>query len=199
MFRYREIKILATAFAARVRDRYRPATPDEEQYALDDREAVVRANTLPFDRELDDAAITLACLLLEPVEGVASRWVPRADTLSLDANAEDDIETLAGIIAHAATTGYEPVPYAIATEFEIASGISSNSRELVADSINSAEFTTTALYELVFDRACTLLDRWNGEAGLWWTVEEPELPFDRELDAANPPLTIISTEKDAPF
>jgi hypothetical protein len=111
MFRYREIKILATAFAARVRDRYRPATPDEEQYALDDREAVVRANTLPFDRELDAAAITLACIMLEPEEGVESRWVPRTDALSLDVDAKDDIETLAEIIARKAIINHEPVPY----------------------------------------------------------------------------------------
>jgi hypothetical protein len=184
MSSYRLIRILANQFVAQVQARYRPATPDEVPFALSTDDAVGR-----IDRPRDAETIPATVLAAITLDEVSEHWVPRTDALSADA--KDDIETLAEIIARKAIVGYEPVPYAIATEFEIASGISSNSRELVADSIKSAEFTATAVYELVFDRACALLDSWNGEAGLWWTVE---LPFD-----GDPPLTIISTEKDAPF
>jgi hypothetical protein len=77
-----EISDLATTFVAKVQARYRPATSDEYPHALDDDDAIVRANDLPFDYEksdLYDEAVSLACCLLEPAEGVVLRWVPRTD------------------------------------------------------------------------------------------------------------------------
>ena len=65
--------------------------------------------TLPFDRELDAAAITLACIELEPTEGAASRWIPRID--ALDPNNKEDVELLATITARKAIINHEPVPY----------------------------------------------------------------------------------------
>ena len=79
---YDEINDLATAFVAKVQARYRPATSDEILHALDDFDAIVRANDLPFDYEksdLYDGAVILACVMLEPAEGVMLRWVPRTD------------------------------------------------------------------------------------------------------------------------
>jgi hypothetical protein len=81
-----EINDLATTFAAKVQARYRPATPDEAPHALDDFDAIVRANDLPFDYEksdLYDEAVILARVMLEPTEGVMPCWVPRTGKLHL--------------------------------------------------------------------------------------------------------------------
>ena len=81
-----EIHDLATTFVAKVQVRYRPATSDEAPHALDDFDAIVRANDLPFDYEksdLYDEAVILACVMLEPTEGVMPCWVPRTGKLHL--------------------------------------------------------------------------------------------------------------------
>jgi hypothetical protein len=176
MTNYREIKILATILTAKVQARYRPATADEEPYALDDREAIIRVNDLlPFS-ELPDAAIILARIALEPEEGVASRWVPRADALNPDA--EDDIETLAEIIARKAVAGYEPVPYYVVKELGRSGGML-ESVELVDAVITPDEFTSDAVGQQVCDQACERLDEWNDDGtGLWWQTEPEELPLD---------------------
>jgi hypothetical protein len=194
MSRYREIKILATAFATKARARYRLATPDEED-VLSDEEAIVRANTLPFDRELDAAAITLACIELEPTEGAASRWIPRID--ALDPNNKEDVELLATITARKAIINHEPVPYEFLEKIGEGGEWWDTSFDLI-DAVLAPEVPVPeATYAMVFDRAVELLNAWSGDAnGFWWrtTEPEPELPFD-----GDPPLTIISTEKDAPF
>ena len=77
-----EIQRLADIIRPQAQARYRPATSDEYPHALDDEDAIVRANDLPFDYEksnLYDEAVSLACCLLEPAEGVMLRWVPRTD------------------------------------------------------------------------------------------------------------------------
>jgi hypothetical protein len=81
---YNEIHDLATTFVAKVQACYRPATSDEAPHALDDSDAIMRANGLPFDydkSDLYDDAVSLACVMLEPAEGVMPRWVPRTDPL----------------------------------------------------------------------------------------------------------------------
>jgi hypothetical protein len=188
---YRTLKILATIYADAVRDRYRSATPDEAPYALTDEEAVVRANDLPFDRELDAAATTLACIMLEPTEGVESRWVPRTDALSLDA--EDDIETMAEIFARKAIRGYEPVPYQIVKEIGRNSSML-ESGELAYDTLDSGDFTSEEVFQRVFDETYAIIEEWNeSNGGLWWRETEPEPEPELLLDD-NPRI-----EKDIPF
>ena len=65
-----EIQRLAEILVNRVQARYRwaDATSGEERYALDDDDAIVRANDLPLDydkSDLYDEAVALACCLLE--------------------------------------------------------------------------------------------------------------------------------------
>jgi hypothetical protein len=180
-----EINDLATTFVAKVQARYRPATSDETPHALDDGDAIVRANDLPFDyakSDLYDEAAIQACVLLEPAEGVMPRYVPRADALSADA--EDDIETLAEILARAAIAGYEPVPYSITKEVEANSNMS-ESGELVADILDSDAFTSEVIFQRVFDATCAIVDEWNeSNGGLWWPKTEPEPP-ENDLFAEN--------------
>jgi hypothetical protein len=191
MSTYRQIKVLAITLVGEIWSRYKPAAPDEEPHALTSEEAIARVNTLAFcaDRTLHEAAETLAATNLEGTKGMATRWVPRAAALSLDA--EDDIETLAEIIAHKAIQGYEPTPYQIVKEV----GENSNmleSAELVDAYVDSDAFLSDAIYQRVFDSACALLDEWNNNAGLWWP-EEPGLPLD------DPPPEDTETGKDVPL
>jgi hypothetical protein len=173
---YDEIDDLATTFVAKVHARYRPATYDEAPHALDDSDAIIRANGLPFGYEksdLYDEAVISACVMLEPAEGVMLSWVPRTNKLSIDAN--DDIETLAKIFAHKAIAGYEPVPYHITKEVRPNSNMF-ESGELVANILDSDDFTSEVIFQRVFDATCAIVDEWNASnGGLWWPKTEPDL------------------------
>ena len=106
-----EINDLATTFAAKVQARYRPATPDEAPHALDDFDAIVRANDLPFDYEksdLYDEAVILACVMLEPAEGVMPRWVPRTGNFICNRRAQPDAATNRGGIEMYSVQGFRP-------------------------------------------------------------------------------------------
>jgi uncharacterized protein YacL (UPF0231 family) len=180
-----EINDLATTFVAKVQARYRWATCDESSHALEDDDAIVRANDLPFDYEksdLYDEAVSQACVLLEPAEGVMPRWVPRTNKLSFDA--DDDIETLANIFAHKAIAGYEPVPYQIVKEAPN-NNVFESSEELVANILDSDAFTSEVIFQRVFDATCAIVDEWNeSNGGLWWPKTEPEPP-ENDLFAEN--------------
>jgi hypothetical protein len=184
---YNEIDDLATTFVAKVWARYRPAASDEFPHALYDNDAIIRANGLPFDYEksdLYDEAVILACVLLEPAEGVMPRWVPRTNKLSFDA--DDDIETLAKIFAHKAIAGYEPVPHYITKEVRPNSNMF-ESEELVANILDSADFTSEVIFQHVFDATYTIVDEWNeSNGGLWWPKTEPE-PLENDLFAEDLP------------
>ena len=175
-----EIHRLAEILVNRVQARYRwaDATSGEERYALDDDDAIVRANDLPLDydkSDLYDEAVALACCLLEPAEGVMPRYVPRTNKLSFDA--DDDIETLAKIFAHKAIAGYEPVPYSIVKEAPNILSDTMLSEELVADILDSDDFTSEVIFQRVFDETYAIVDEWNASnGGLWWPKTEPEPP-----------------------
>jgi hypothetical protein len=195
----RTIDILANILASNVKQRYRRAEADEAPYAIDDLEAIARANDFkdcPHSER--DAAMSLAAIMLESKEGVASHWVPRADALTLEA--EDDIETLAEITARKAIVGYEPVPSDIVKDCD-RSGSMCESGELAQVTLTREAFASNAshwhtfasdeVYWQVFDRACELLNELGQNIeSLWWPDQEPELPFDAE-----PPVTIVSAER----
>jgi hypothetical protein len=108
------------------------------------------------------------------------RWVPRTKALSLDD--EDDIETLAKIIARKAIEGYVPVPYYIVKEIERNSDML-ESEELVANILDSDTFTSEVIFQHVFDAVRTIIDEWDeSNGGLWWPKIEPE-PLEGDLSA----------------
>jgi hypothetical protein len=167
-----EIERQANLLVDAIHARYRVASRDEP-HALDDDEVIARVSDTP----VDDDVYMRACCLLEPTEGVVPRWVPRTRKLSLDA--EDDIETLAKIIAHKAIKGYTPVPYYIFKEVEQNNSMF-ESEELVADILDSDDFTSEVIFDRVFNAACTIIDEWNeSNGGLWWDIE-PEPPIEQE-------------------